>query len=125
MIVYQVTVNDCLPSQIAQKIFKLKIEAHPVNAGHYMAFKHCISFVTDLAANFGCDRIRIMPDIVSKLLRTTIWSSCAVQFEPEQTPFPRTGCISFATYLIQNHARHRFQAFARRRLKLLCCLIRI
>ena len=33
------TVNDCLQRQIAQKIFKLKIEARPGNAGHYMAFK--------------------------------------------------------------------------------------
>ena len=29
------TVDDCLPSQIAQKIFKSKIEARPVNAGHH------------------------------------------------------------------------------------------
>ena len=43
-----------------------------------MAFKHCISFATDLAANFD-----------------------------------------------QNHAWHRFQAFARRHLKSLRCLIRI
>ena len=42
------TVGDGLPSQIAQKIFnlKLKIEACPVNSGHYMAFKHRISFAT-------------------------------------------------------------------------------
>ena len=40
-----------------------------VNAGHYMVFKHRISFkfATDLAENFGCYRFRIMPDIVSKL----------------------------------------------------------
>ena len=56
----------------AQKIFKLKTEARPVNAGHYMAFKHLISFATDLAANFGCYRFRITPDIVSKLLRAAI-----------------------------------------------------
>ena len=35
-------------------MFKFKIEAHHVNAGLYMAFKYCISFVTDLDANFGC-----------------------------------------------------------------------
>ena len=63
-----------------------------------MAFKYHISFAsqiaTYLAANFGFDWFRIMPDIVSKLLRTAIWSSCAVQLESEhceQTPFPRTG----------------------------------
>ena len=36
------------------------------------AFKHRISFAPDLAANFGCDQFRIMPDIVSKLLRAAI-----------------------------------------------------
>ena len=35
------------------KIFKSKIEACPVDAGHPMAFKHHISFATNLAANFG------------------------------------------------------------------------
>ena len=35
-----------------------------------MAFKQHISFATDLAAN--CDPFRIMPDIVSKLLRAAI-----------------------------------------------------
>ena len=58
---------------------------------HYMAFKHCISFATDLATNFGCYRFRITPDIISKLLRVAIWSSCAVWFKSEQTPFPLTG----------------------------------
>ena len=43
-------------------------------SGHYMALKHRILFVTDLAANVasGCDRFRIMPDIVSKLLHAAI-----------------------------------------------------
>ena len=117
------------------------MEARPVNAGHHTAFKHRISFATDLAAwlksiqnharhrfkafaprhlkslccsiriradhqtpcpwtgpsrisfatefaaNFGWNRFRIMPDIVSKLLRACIWSRCVVQFEFEQTPF--------------------------------------
>ena len=131
--------DDCLPSQIAQIILKSKIEACPVNAGHHTAFKHRISFATDLAAwlksiqnharhrfkafarrhlkslccsiwiwadhwtpcpwtgpsricdrfccNFGWNRFRIMPDIVSKVLRAAIWSCCVVQFEFEQTPF--------------------------------------
>ena len=58
-------------------------------AGDYMAFKRNISYATDLAANFGCHRFRIMPDIVSKLLLAAIWSCCAVavRFESEQTPF--------------------------------------
>ena len=62
----------CLQRHIAKKIFKSEIEARHVNAGHYMAFKHCISFATYLAANFGCNRFRITPDIVSKLLRAAI-----------------------------------------------------
>ena len=66
-------------------------EPCPVNAGHYMAFKHFFSFETDLAANFGCNRFRTTPDIVAKLLRAAIWSSCSVRFKSEQTPFLRTG----------------------------------
>ena len=99
-----------------------------------MAFKHHIWLATYLAANLSRDRFRITPDIrvFSKLLHAAIWSCCAVWFESEQTPFPRTGLISFATYFaakwlwsIHNHARHRFQAFARRHLKSLCCSIQI
>ena len=55
------TVDKCLPSQIAQKIFKSK---HGV--------QNRISVATDLAANFGCYQFRITPDIVSKLLRAAI-----------------------------------------------------
>ena len=45
------------------KNLQIEIKARPVNAGHYMAFKHRISFATNLAANFGCNRFRITPDI--------------------------------------------------------------
>ena len=53
------------------RLLKSKMEAHlphPVNAGYYMAFKHSISLATtgNLVANFGCNRLTIMPDIVSK-----------------------------------------------------------
>ena len=76
--------------QIAQKTFKSKIEAHPVNAGHYMAFKHCISFATNLAASFGCYRFRITPDIVCRLLRAAIWSRWAVWYKSlSRRPFLR------------------------------------
>ena len=38
-----------------------------------MSFKHRISFATDLTANCGCYRFRIMPDIgVSKLLPSAV-----------------------------------------------------
>ena len=56
-----------------------------------MAFKHSISLVTYLAANLGCDRFRITPDIISKLFRTAICRHCAVLFKAEQTLFPQTG----------------------------------
>ena len=42
-------VVECLQMKIVPKIFKLKINACPVNTGHYMAFKHHTSFATDLA----------------------------------------------------------------------------
>ena len=42
------TVEDNIEQQIVKKIFKSKIEARPVNAGLYMAFKH--SFATYLLA---------------------------------------------------------------------------
>ena len=45
-----------------------------------------ISFATDWAANFACDRFRITPDIVSMLLRAAVWSRCAVWFKFEQMP---------------------------------------
>ena len=61
------------------------------HASFYMAFKHFISFATNMAANSGCNRFRIMPDIISKLLRAAIWSCCAAQLESEQTPFCLTG----------------------------------
>ena len=74
-----------------------------------MAFKHRISFATDLAANLGCNRFRITPDIISKLLCAAIWSRCAVRLESEQTPFPGTGRISFATDFAANLGCDRFK----------------
>ena len=97
------TVNDGLQRQIAHKIFKLKIEAHPVNAGHYMAFRHHISSATNLAANFGWDWSRTTPDIASKLLQAAIWSHCAILFESEQTPF------SWTWRRFRSAALHRIQ----------------
>ena len=100
-----------LSKWIAQKIFKLKIEAHPVNACPYLSFKHRISFATYLAANFGCYQFRIMPDIVSMLLHDAIWSCCAVQLEFEQTPFSRIG-------------RHQFRSAALHRIQFgTCCFV--
>ena len=84
------TADDCLQRQIAQKNSNLLVLSTLVT---YMAFKHSISFATNLAANFGCHGFRIIPDIISKLFCSTMWSQCvaSVWFESEQTPFPRTG----------------------------------
>ena len=57
------------------KIFKSKFRKSKLVQSTlvtYIAFKHRISFATDLAANFGYFRFRIMPDIVSRLLRAAI-----------------------------------------------------
>ena len=71
--------QDCRP-QIAQVEYQ--------GQTRYSRILECKP-LTDLAANFGCNRLRIMPDIDSKLLHAAIWSRCAVQFESEQTPFSR------------------------------------
>ena len=56
-------ISEAESQQITQEIFDLKIEACP---GLYIAFWHGFSFATVLAANFGCDWFRIMPEIVSR-----------------------------------------------------------
>ena len=48
-----------------KKNFESKIEASSVNAGHFWLPN--ISFATELAANIGCYRIRIILDIVFKV----------------------------------------------------------
>ena len=53
----------------------------------HMAFKHYISSVTDLAANFSCDHFRIMPEIIFKLLLAALWSGCAVDWNLNTCPF--------------------------------------
>ena len=76
-------------------------------------FEHRISFTTDWAANFGCNRFRIMPEIVSKhLWAAKWWSRCAAQFKSEQTPFPPTGRISFATDWAANFGCNRLRMHA-------------
>ena len=77
----RIWVDECLQKKIAQKFFELKIEA--------WSFKHCISFATSLAANFGGYRFRITPYLVSKLLHATIWSHCAVLLNLSRRPFHR------------------------------------
>ena len=54
---------------MAQNIFESTVKARPVNVGLYIAFWHCFSFATILAANFGCIQFKFVQEIVSKLLR--------------------------------------------------------
>ena len=104
------TLDDCLQRHIAQKIFKSNQSLScqqwsPVI--HHLFFKHPISlwliwlqWLQTLVAINSIDS-----DIVSKLLDSAIsvWSSCAVLFKSEQTPFPRT-CHWF-----RSAALHRIQ----------------
>ena len=83
---------------ITKKIFKSKVEACPVNAGHYTG-KHSISFMTNLKLWLQLIQNHAR-HFFPIFLYTTICSSCAVpfcsscavQFESEQSPFSRTGC---------------------------------
>ena len=76
--------------RLLKKIFNSKIKASPVNAVHYITFKLHISFATYLAADFGCNWFRIIPDIISKLLSASIWSYCAGW---SRTPKPFLGHV--------------------------------
>ena len=72
------TEDECLQRKIAQKIFKSKIEARPVNAGHYMAFKHRISFATDLIAKLS---VQTLVAINLESCQTSFPSFCALPSE--------------------------------------------
>ena len=72
-----------------------------------MAIWHCFSFVTALATSFGCNRFR--PHFVSKLLCTTIWSSCGLRLESERT------------YSARTDRRFRFAASSLHRIRLGTC----
>ena len=50
----------CSVADCSKCLWIKKKEAHPVNAGVYIDFKHCFSFATDLATNLGCNKFRIM-----------------------------------------------------------------
>ena len=58
---------------------------------------------------FGGNWFRIMSDIISKLLRAAMWSSCADLFKSEQIPFPGAGSISFATNWAANFGCNWFR----------------
>ena len=80
------TVDDCLQRQIAQRILNSEIEACPVNVGHYMAFKHSISFATHLVSihSESCQTLfQAFAILHLKLMY------CSIQIW--QTPFSETG----------------------------------
>ena len=97
-----------------------------------MAFKHCISFATYFAANFGCNQFRITPDIVKAFARSCLKSlCCSVLIWADALSSDRSHfiwdlfCCKLWLWWIQNHAWHCFKAFARRHLKSLCCSIQV
>ena len=63
------TEDDCLPIQIAQNVFKSKIEARPVNAGHYMA--------SNIAFHLQLIRLQTLVAIDAESRLTSIPSFCA------------------------------------------------
>ena len=83
----------------------MKIEACPVNAGHYIAFKHHISFATYLAANFGCNQFRIMPDIVSCLQK--VHMSNNDELEKILEKINKTIAVSLKRFPIEVHSTNK------------------
>ena len=49
------------------------------------------AFTTVLDANFGSNQLKIMPEIIPKLLHT-FSSGCALQWESEQMPISWISC---------------------------------
>ena len=82
------TVDDYFQGQIASNQKLKSVQSMQVLL---VALEHSISFATYLAANFGYNRFRAMPEILSKLFCITICSDCAFLLESEQKPFARTG----------------------------------
>ena len=83
-----------LSSRLLKKSLNLKlklVQSMQVSTCQYMAFKQGISFAIILTVNFGFNRFWIMPEIISKILRTAIWRCCTLWLESGQTPFTRTG----------------------------------
>ena len=74
-----------LRCRLLKRIFKSNRNLSTQCRSPYMAFKHCVSFATDLAANFGFYWPRII--IIQSCKRLIP----AVRLESEQTRFSRTG----------------------------------
>ena len=89
--------------QIAKKSLHQN-QASPVSAGLYIALKHCISFVTVLALNFGSYQFRIMPvlDFVYFSCELPRW----VSFCPDGVSFCR---IPPPTPVLYSAVTHSFR----------------
>ena len=94
------TADHCLQRQIAQKIFKSKIEARPADAGHYYHRLHGLPTLHFMLPTstwlqtlivIDSESCQTMADIISWHLHSAMWGRCAVGFKFEQTPFPQTG----------------------------------
>ena len=84
---YEWLVSNTVNDSRLLKNPQIQIETSPVNTGLCIAFKHHISFATNLAANLGCNQFRILSKTVPKLLCNTNWSSCAVWWNLIRLPF--------------------------------------
>ena len=103
MIVYKVRVLKKSSNRNLKLILSTLVTTWPSNIAFICYRIGCTT------VNFGWNQFRIMLYIVSKLLRTAIWSSCAVKLESEQTPCPWTGSISFATNFAANFGCDQFR----------------
>ena len=68
------------------KNLQIKNQTHPVNTGHYMAFKTELFICNQFGCKFWLLSIqtqKVTPDIVSELLLATIWNRCAVWLESQ------------------------------------------
>ena len=63
-----------------------------------MDLRPCFSFATILAANFGCNQLGIMPEIVYKL--KTQASEVAVLFSWNLSSLPFLGCVVYLDLLL-------------------------
>ena len=97
------TVGDYFQGKLLKKSNqKSKTQCSSLH-GFQMLHFHATDSRSCLAANFGFNWFRTMPDIVSQLLHTAIWSCCAVQFKSDQTAFSHVSICCFCTELCLEH----------------------
>ena len=117
----------CAPPSEVAVLFDSNLSRRP--------FLGQVAFVIYFAANFGCDRFRSRqtsfqsfcspPSEVAVLFNSNLSRPLDTLSLDRSESHLRPILLQLWLKSIQNHARHRFQGFARRHLKLLCCSIRI